>query len=120
VIWNILSNAVKFTPNKGSIFIQIKKVGFVAQVKIRDTGVGIEPEFLPYVFDRFRQEDSSLTREFGGLGLGLAIARHIIESHGGKIEAASEGKGKGTTFTFTLPLLIKYSSKQNQSLRALG
>jgi signal transduction histidine kinase len=105
VIWNLLSNAVKFTPTGGSIFIQLKRIGSAAQVMVRDTGIGIDPEFQPYLFDRFRQEDGSLTRKFGGLGLGLAIARHIIESHGGSIEASSQGKGKGATFQFSLPLM---------------
>ncbi|MEK7357630.1 MAG: HAMP domain-containing sensor histidine kinase, partial [Bdellovibrionota bacterium] len=95
VIWNILSNAVKFTPKGGKIQVNLGRDGSRARLQIADTGKGIEPHFLPYVFDRFRQEDSTTTRRYGGLGLGLSIARHIVESHGGTIEAVSEGKSKG-------------------------
>jgi signal transduction histidine kinase len=104
VIWNLLSNAVKFTPQGGSIFIRLEITASQAQVTVRDTGIGMDPEFLPYVFDRFLQEDGKLTRRFGGLGLGLAIARHLIESHGGTIEVSSEGPGKGAKFSVSLPL----------------
>ncbi len=105
VIWNILSNAVKFTPKGGKIQVNLGRDGSRARLQIADTGKGIEPHFLPYVFDRFRQEDSTTTRRYGGLGLGLSIARHIVESHGGTIEAVSEGKSKGATFIVCLPLL---------------
>ena len=104
VIWNLLSNAVKFTPDGGQVEIRLERVGTQAQIQVSDTGKGIEPEFLPYVFDYFRQADNSTTRTFGGLGLGLAIARQIVELHGGTIKADSEGDEKGATFTVLLPI----------------
>ncbi|MFQ4142612.1 PAS domain S-box protein [Chlorogloeopsis sp. ULAP02] len=106
VFWNLISNAVKFTPTGGRVKIQLEILGSQAQVQVQDTGRGINPEFLPYVFDYFRQSDSSITRTFGGLGLGLAIARHIVELHGGTIAAASPGIGQGATFTVRLPLTL--------------
>ncbi|OKH40977.1 hypothetical protein NIES2119_01340 [[Phormidium ambiguum] IAM M-71] len=122
VIWNLLSNAIKFTPNGGSIEINLKieESQYITEeqkaacssfplkfavIEVIDTGIGIEPEFLPFVFDRFRQADGSTTRLYGGLGLGLAIVRHIVELHGGVIHAQSEGEGKGATFTVKLPLV---------------
>jgi len=105
IIWNLLSNAVKFTPRGGEIFIRVEREGSNARVTVRDTGQGIDPEFLPRVFDRFRQADSSTTRNFGGLGLGLAIVRHLVELHGGTVSAESEGVGKGAMFSATFPLL---------------
>jgi signal transduction histidine kinase/CheY-like chemotaxis protein len=105
IVWNLLSNAVKFTPTGGSITVRLEQDGSYARMTIRDTGCGIDPEFLPNVFDRFRQADSSTTRSFGGLGLGLAIVRHLVELHGGKVGAASEGIGKGATFSAMFPLL---------------
>ncbi|WP_179228351.1 PAS domain-containing protein [Leptolyngbya ohadii] len=105
VIWNLLSNAVKFTPEQGQIEIRLATIGGQAQIQIKDTGKGISPEFLPFVFDTFRQADSSTTRTFGGLGLGLAIAHHIIELHGGTIHAESAGEGQGATFIVKLPLV---------------
>ncbi|HEU4931639.1 MAG TPA: ATP-binding protein [Pyrinomonadaceae bacterium] len=105
VIWNLLSNAVKFTPHGGKIFVRVDRDGSSARVSVRDTGQGIEAEFLPRVFDRFRQADSSTTRSFGGLGLGLAIVRHLVELHGGTVSAQSDGISKGATFTATFPLL---------------
>lgn len=105
VVWNLLSNAVKFTPEKGYIDIQLKAVGSHAQIQISDTGQGISPEFLPYVFEYFRQADSTTTRKFGGLGLGLAIVRHLVELQGGTVQADSRGEGQGSIFTVTLPLL---------------
>jgi len=101
----LLSNAVKFTPQGGKITIRIVQEKSHAKVMVQDTGQGIEAEFLPRVFDRFRQADSSTTRSFGGLGLGLAIVRHLVELHGGTVSAYSEGVGKGATFTATFPLL---------------
>lgn len=107
VVSNLLSNAVKFTPNYGQIHVALSKVeqaeNILAQISVRDTGIGIDSEFLPHVFEYFRQQDSSITRKFGGLGLGLAIARQIVELHGGTICAESMGKGQGTNFTFSLP-----------------
>src|ERR1041384_1372956 len=105
IIWNLLSNAVKFTPHAGKIFVRVDRDGPDARVSVGDTGQGIEAEFLPRVFDRFRQADSSTTRSFGGLGLGLAIVRHLVELHGGTVSAQSDGVGKGATFTATFPLL---------------
>lgn len=120
VIWNLLSNAIKFTPANGQIQVQLERVRGVlpassslssyAQITVTDTGKGINPEFLPYIFDYFRQADSSTTRNFGGLGLGLAIVRHIVELHGGTVEAASPGEGQGATFIVRLPL----SQESNQ------
>jgi signal transduction histidine kinase/ActR/RegA family two-component response regulator len=105
IVWNLLSNAVKFTPQGGKIEVQLKQEKSHAKVVVKDTGQGIEPEFLPRVFDRFRQADSSTTRSFGGLGLGLAIVRHLVELHGGTVSAESEGVGKGATFSAAFPLL---------------
>ncbi|AUT04538.1 histidine kinase [Nostoc sp. CENA543] len=104
IIWNILSNAVKFTPRGGKITVQLTRVAYHAQIQVSDTGKGIQPEFLPYVFELFRQQESSTTRTFGGLGLGLAIARQLVEAHGGIITVASVGEGQGATFTVQLPL----------------
>ena len=105
IIWNLLSNAVKFTPHGGNITVRLEQDGSNARLTIKDTGQGIDPEFLPRVFDRFRQADSSTTRSFGGLGLGLAIVRHLVELHGGTVSAHSYGVKKGATFSATFPLL---------------
>jgi signal transduction histidine kinase/ActR/RegA family two-component response regulator len=105
IMWNLLSNAVKFTPSGGRISVRLEQDGSDARVTITDTGQGIDPEFLPRVFDRFRQADSSTTRSFGGLGLGLAIVRHLVELHGGTVSAHSDGINKGATFSATFPLL---------------
>jgi PAS domain S-box-containing protein len=104
VVWNLLSNAVKFTPKDGRIEVSLGRVDSRVEVSVRDTGEGIEPEFLPYVFERFRQADGSKTRRHGGLGLGLAIVRHLVEMHGGTVGARSEGRGRGATFTVRLPV----------------
>ncbi len=105
VVWNLLSNAAKFTPFGGTIMVQLQVYHQAAQLIVRDTGQGISPSFLPYVFDRFRQADGTSTRSSGGLGLGLAIARHLVELHGGTVQAASDGEGRGATFTIRLPLV---------------
>jgi signal transduction histidine kinase/CheY-like chemotaxis protein len=105
IIWNLLSNAVKFTPHGGKIAIRVQRNGTDATVTVSDTGQGIASEFLPRVFDRFRQADSSTTRSFGGLGLGLAIVRHLVELHGGTVSAESDGVGRGATFSASFPLL---------------
>jgi PAS domain S-box-containing protein len=105
VFWNLLSNAVKFTPTGGKVTVQLRQVDSNVEIEVADTGQGITAEFLPFVFDRFRQADSTSTRQHGGLGLGLAIARHLIEIHGGSIEARSGGEGEGATFTVRLPLV---------------
>ncbi|MEQ8753860.1 MAG: PAS domain S-box protein [Coleofasciculus sp. G1-WW12-02] len=105
VVWNLLSNAVKFTPSGGQVEVTLAAVDEFAQIIVSDTGIGISADILPHIFDYFRQADSSITRQFGGLGLGLAIARHIVELHSGMIEADSLGEGQGATFTVRLPLL---------------
>jgi PAS domain S-box-containing protein len=105
VVWNLLSNAVKFTERGGQIRVSLHRVGVHVSIVVSDTGQGIPPELLPYVFDRFRQGDSSSTRAHGGLGLGLALVRHLIELHGGTVTAESRGVGRGATFTVTLPLV---------------
>jgi signal transduction histidine kinase/CheY-like chemotaxis protein len=104
VIWNLLSNAIKFTPNGGRVEVKLERANSQVKIIVVDNGQGIKPEFLPYVFERFRQEDSGANRQQGGLGLGLAIVRHIVELHGGTVHAASEGLGKGATFTVALPI----------------
>jgi PAS domain S-box-containing protein len=104
IIWNLLANAIKFTPTGGFVQVKLDRVESRAQVTVTDTGEGISPEFLPYIFNRFQQGDGTTTRRHGGLGLGLAIARHLVEMHGGTIEAASEGVDKGSTFTVGIPL----------------
>ncbi len=105
VAWNLLSNAIKFTPAQGQVRIQIKRVGDDVILEIADSGQGIAPEFVPHIFDRFRQADGSTTRRHGGLGLGLAIVRHIVELHHGNVTVRSAGVGQGTTFTVKLPIL---------------
>ncbi|GAB1544739.1 hypothetical protein NUACC21_74150 [Scytonema sp. NUACC21] len=114
VIWNLLSNAIKFTPQGGRVEVRLKSLGCEAQLQVCDTGQGIAPEFLPYVFDYFRQADGTTTRKFGGLGLGLAIVRHIVELHGGRVKAESLGEGQGATFTVMLPV-IKTQGHSNVS-----
>jgi PAS domain S-box-containing protein len=104
VIWNLLSNAIKFTQRGGSVNIDLSCIDATARLTVSDTGEGISAEFLPYVFDRFRQAEGSISRKQGGLGLGLAVARHLVELHGGTISAESEGLGRGTMFTVDLPL----------------
>jgi PAS domain S-box-containing protein len=105
VVWNLLSNAIKFTPRGGRVALQLSRVNSHVEIAVSDTGRGITPDFLPFVFDRFRQADASFSREQGGLGLGLAIAKQLTELHGGTIAAASEGPGRGSTFTVSLPLI---------------
>ncbi len=106
VFWNLLSNAVKFTPKEGRVQIRLERINSHIEVIVSDTGQGIRPDFLPYVFDRLQQADSSTTRIHGGLGLGLAIARHLVELHGGSVQADSAGEGQGATFTVILPIAI--------------
>jgi signal transduction histidine kinase len=103
-VWNLVSNAVKFTPQGGRIDVRLRKEGSCLSLSVTDNGKGIEPEFLPHVFERFRQADSTSTRSHGGLGLGLAIVRHLVELHGGTVYAESGGIGEGSTFTVRLPL----------------
>ena len=104
VVWNLLSNAIKFTPEGGVVTIHAGQVNGQSIIEVTDTGIGIKADFLPFVFDRFRQFDGSSTRSHGGLGLGLSITRHLVEMHGGNIAASSEGEGKGAAFTVVLPL----------------
>jgi CheY-like chemotaxis protein len=118
VVWNLLSNAVKFTPAKGQVEIRLERLGRFAQITVNDTGKGISAEFLPFVFDRFRQADSSSTRAHGGLGLGLALVRHLVELHGGSVHAASAGEGKGATFSVQLPLLSNEDVAESLGLRS--
>ncbi|HEY9668243.1 MAG TPA: GAF domain-containing protein, partial [Coleofasciculaceae cyanobacterium] len=106
VLWNLLSNAVKFTPTGGRVEVALEQVGTYAQIQVKDTGKGINPKFLPHVFEYFRQENSTTTRQFGGLGLGLAIVRYLTELHGGSVFAESLGEGLGATFTVRLPLIV--------------
>jgi signal transduction histidine kinase/ActR/RegA family two-component response regulator len=119
IVWNLLANAIKFTPQGGRVEVRLERMKPVdthpleyAQITISDTGEGISGDFLPYVFDYFRQADGTTTRKFGGLGLGLAIVRYLIELHGGTVEAASPGEGQGATFTVKLPLIA--TAKLNQ------
>jgi PAS domain S-box-containing protein len=119
IVWNLLSNAIKFTPNGGRVKIRLERVNEQAEIIVSDTGKGINPDFLPYIFESFRQEDVSVTRKYGGLGLGLAIVRQLVEAHGGTITADSPGEGLGATFTVQLPLLniepeIKQINKLSQ------
>jgi CheY-like chemotaxis protein/anti-sigma regulatory factor (Ser/Thr protein kinase) len=104
VIWNLLSNAIKFTPRGGRVEVTVEETASRARITVADNGKGIDPAFLPFVFERFRQADSSSTRAEGGLGLGLAIVRHLVELHGGTVEAESAGPGRGTTIRVNLPV----------------
>ena len=105
VVWNLLTNAVKFTPTGGQVTVELRQIDQMAQLCVTDTGKGIDPQFLPHVFEYFRQEDGSTTRRFGGLGLGLAIVRQIVELHGGTVQAESQGENQGATFRVQLPVL---------------
>lgn len=105
IVWNLIANAIKFTPEGGKITITLERIVNKAQIQVQDTGQGIESDFLPYVFDRFRQAESATTRKFGGLGLGLAIVRHLTELHGGTVAVTSPGKNQGATFSVQLPLM---------------
>jgi signal transduction histidine kinase/ActR/RegA family two-component response regulator len=106
VVWNLLSNAVKFTARDGKVQVRLERVNSHAEITVSDTGEGIAPEFLPYVFDRFSQADTGSTRQYGGLGLGLGIVKHLVELHGGTVKAYSPGPGRGATFVVCLPRLI--------------
>jgi PAS domain S-box-containing protein len=105
VIWNLLSNAVKFTPEGGRVEVSLRRAGAQAEIVVTDSGAGIDPDFLPHVFEHFRQADSTSTRKHGGLGLGLAIVRRLVELHGGTVAAESDGEGRGATFRIRLPRL---------------
>lgn len=108
VVWNLLSNAIKFTPRGGRVQIRSERVNSHLEIVVSDTGQGISPDFLPHVFDRFRQADQKTSRQHGGMGLGLAIVRHLVEMHGGTVSANSDGEGKGATFTVMLPIAPVY------------
>jgi CheY-like chemotaxis protein/anti-sigma regulatory factor (Ser/Thr protein kinase) len=117
IIWNLLSNAVRFTPANGRVTVTARDGHGGVEIVVSDTGAGIPPEFLPHVFDRFRQGDSSTTRSHGGLGLGLAIVRDLLELHGGHVRAESAGQGQGTTFTVWLPDGIGQADDPSEALR---
>jgi CheY-like chemotaxis protein len=106
VVWNLLSNAVKFTPKHGRVQIRVERVNSHIDIVVSDTGAGIRPDFLPHVFERFRQADAGVQRSTAGLGLGLSIVKNIVEMHGGSVHASSEGEGRGATFRVRLPLMI--------------
>jgi PAS domain S-box-containing protein len=111
IVWNLLSNAIKFTPRGGRVQVRLERVNSHVEVAVSDTGSGIPAEFLPHVFDRFRQADQKTTRQHGGMGLGLAIVRHLVELHGGTVRAESAGEGRGATFTVTLPVAPVYNTE---------
>jgi PAS domain S-box-containing protein len=120
VVWNLLSNAVKFTANHGRIDVSVRRSGSRVEISVADTGIGIGPDFLPHLFERFAQRDSSTTRRHGGLGLGLAIVRHLVELHGGTVTANSPGEGKGATFTVSLPLQAAVLDDADERARAIA
>jgi signal transduction histidine kinase/ActR/RegA family two-component response regulator len=119
VVWNLLANAIKFTPSGGRIEVKVERAGRNLQIRVSDAGQGIDTDFLPFIFDRFRQADGTTTREHGGLGLGLAIVRHLVELHGGTIKADSAGKGKGATFIINLPLAPQDSTRRRNVIGSL-
>jgi signal transduction histidine kinase len=106
VVWNLVANAIKFTPRDGRVDVRVENLGTDLRIIVSDNGVGIAPAFLPHIFDRFSQADSTMTRAHGGLGLGMAIVRHLVELHGGTVQAESEGENRGATFTVTLPIRV--------------
>ncbi|MCG3163670.1 MAG: Sensor histidine kinase RcsC [Acidobacteria bacterium] len=114
IVWNLVSNAIKFTPKQGCVQVRLERAGANVEIIVSDTGVGIDPDFLPFVFDRFRQGDSSSTRRQGGLGLGLAIVRHLVEMHGGSVRAESRGLDQGASFIVRLPLIAQNQLTENQ------
>jgi signal transduction histidine kinase/ActR/RegA family two-component response regulator len=114
IIWNLLSNAIKFTPKDGKVQVLLERVKSHIEISVVDTGIGIAPEFLNHVFDRFRQADHSTTRKYGGLGLGLAIVKHLVEQHGGTVLVISEGEGCGATFTIHLPIAAVHRPTNNE------
>jgi signal transduction histidine kinase len=117
VVWNLVSNAIKFTPNRGRVEVALARVGDEAELSVRDTGIGIDPSFRPFVFERFRQMDTSTARRAGGLGIGLSIVRHLTEAHGGTVEVESGGPGTGSTFTVRLPLRATKPRRSAKSKR---
>ena len=117
VVWNLLANAVKFTPGGGRIHVLLERVNSHVEITVTDTGIGIKPEFLYYVFDRFRQADASTTRRHGGLGLGLWIVKQLVEMHGGTVRAKSPGENQGSTFTVSLPFLVVHKPENGGRVR---
>lgn len=113
IIWNLVSNAIKFTPVEGKIVIRVSQQNGMMEIAVQDSGKGIDPAFLPYIFDRFRQQDGSVTRKFGGLGLGLAIVKHLVELHGGTVRAESKGIGEGATFVVSIPAYQTMAGEKN-------
>ncbi|NJL61700.1 MAG: hybrid sensor histidine kinase/response regulator [Methylacidiphilales bacterium] len=120
ILWNLLSNAIKFTPIGGRVEVELTQTNHHVQIQVSDTGKGIKPDFLPYVFEHFRQEDGATTRKFGGLGLGLAIVRQLVELHGGTVFVNSPGEGQGATFTVRLPLLTPVTESANNTNSTLS
>lgn len=114
VIWNLLSNAIKFTPKDGKVQVLLERVSSHIEISVADTGIGIDPEFLKHVFDRFRQADPSTTREYGGLGLGLSIVKHLVELHGGTVHGRSQGDGQGATFVVHLPIAVVHRATDRE------
>jgi CheY-like chemotaxis protein/anti-sigma regulatory factor (Ser/Thr protein kinase) len=118
VIWNLLTNAIKFTPRQGRIIVSLRRNGAHTEVSITDNGQGIAPEFLPHVFERFRQGDPSLTRQHGGLGIGLAIVKQLVDMHGGSVRAESPGAGLGATFIVSLPVMVVRPPRTASAIQA--
>lgn len=114
IVWNLLTNAVKFTPTGGQVEVRLEQINSMAQIVVKDTGKGITSEFLPHVFERFRQADPASTRSYGGLGLGLAIVRQLVEMHNGVVYAASEGEGRGAAFTVQFPILESHQKQHTE------
>ncbi len=117
VFWNLLTNAIKFTPKDGHVQVVLERVNSHLEIAVIDSGEGIRPEFLPHVFDRFRQADASTTRRHGGLGIGLAIVKQLVELHGGTIRVSSAGHASGSTFTVSLPLTVLHSEPEPKQER---
>jgi CheY-like chemotaxis protein len=117
ILWNLLSNAIKFTPKYGQVQVVLARVNSHVELTVSDTGIGIQPDFLPFLFDRFRQADASTTRQHRGIGLGLSIVKSLVEMHGGTVSASSEGSGHGATFVVKLPLTIVRSDVETQVAR---
>lgn len=120
MVWNLVSNAVKFTPKGGRVDVTLSRANSSYQIQVADTGQGISPDVLPYVFDRFRQADSSMRRQSAGLGLGLSIVKYIVEAHGGNIDATSPGEGKGSMFTVLLPIPAVRIREETEDERITG
>jgi two-component system CheB/CheR fusion protein len=119
-VWNLLTNAIKFTPVRGRVRVTLDAAGGWGRIRVSDTGIGIEPAFLPVIFKRFSQEDRGDTRSHGGLGLGLPIMRYVVESHGGSVQAESAGKGQGSTFTILLPIIDRQAVAASRSRRSIA